>query len=198
MSGGRHRDGGLADREEDDAPRDEDELASAGVGDGPDDDGVAAPGERLRDEPPGVHGGDRGTVEGPEEGAGIQGSANSIRIGGGRRRSARIEPCPDRALEVTDAPGRRRQDRRLHPRERDERAGRRPQDVVEDVADKIEDALEKAGTEGRKLQREVKEELSRRWKQVDRVGRENAFVMAAGALAVGVLIGWLVARDRRD
>lgn len=72
------------------------------------------------------------------------------------------------------------------------------QDAVEDVADKIEDALEKAGTEGRKLQREVKEELARRWKQVDRVGRENAFLMAAGALAVGVLLGWLVTRDRRD
>jgi len=71
------------------------------------------------------------------------------------------------------------------------------QDAVEDVADKIEDALEKAGTEGRRLQREVKEELARRWRQVDRVGRENAFVMAAGALAVGVLVGWLISRDRR-
>lgn len=74
----------------------------------------------------------------------------------------------------------------------------RSQDAVEDVADKVEDALEKAGTEGRKLRREVKEELARRWKQVDRVGRDNAFLMAAGALAVGVLIGWLVTRDRRD
>ena len=71
------------------------------------------------------------------------------------------------------------------------------EETVEDVADKIEDALEKAGTEGRKLQREVKEELARRWRQVDRVGRENAFLMAAGALAVGVLVGWLVARDRK-
>mgnify|MGYP000970392279 FL=1 len=70
-------------------------------------------------------------------------------------------------------------------------------DAVEDVADKIEDALEKAGAEGRKLQRQVKEELARRWRQVDRVGRENAFLMAAGALAVGVLVGWLVTRDRR-
>ena len=70
-------------------------------------------------------------------------------------------------------------------------------DAVEDVADKIEDALEKAGTEGRKLQRQVKEELARRWKQVDRVGRENAFLMAAGALAVGVLVGWLITRDRK-
>jgi ElaB/YqjD/DUF883 family membrane-anchored ribosome-binding protein len=74
----------------------------------------------------------------------------------------------------------------------------RSQDAVEDVADKIEDALEKAGTEGRKLRREVKEELSRRWKQVDRVGRDNAFLMATGALAVGILIGWLVTRDRKD
>jgi ElaB/YqjD/DUF883 family membrane-anchored ribosome-binding protein len=72
------------------------------------------------------------------------------------------------------------------------------QDAVEEVADKIEDALEKAGTEGRKLRREVKEELARRWKQVDQAGRENAFVMAAGAFAVGALIGWLIARDRRD
>ena len=71
------------------------------------------------------------------------------------------------------------------------------QDAVEDVADQSEDALEKAGAEGRKLRREVKEELVRRWKQVDRVGRENAFLMAAGALAVGVLVGWLVTRDRK-
>ena len=70
-------------------------------------------------------------------------------------------------------------------------------DAVEDVADKIEDALEKAGAEGRKLQRQVKEELARRWRQVDRVGRENAFLMAAGALAVGVLVDWLVSRDRK-
>lgn len=83
-------------------------------------------------------------------------------------------------------------------RENAANAREKSQEVVEDVADKIEDALEKAGTEGRKLQREVKEELARRWKQVDRVGRENAFVMAAGALAVGVLVGWLIARDRRD
>ena len=71
------------------------------------------------------------------------------------------------------------------------------QDVVDEVVDKIEDALEKAGTEGRRLRREVKEELARRWKQVDRVGRDNAFLMAAGALAVGALIGWLIARDRK-
>lgn len=77
-------------------------------------------------------------------------------------------------------------------------AREKSEDAIEDVADRIEDAIEKAGTEGRRLQREVKQELARRWKQVDRVGRDNAFLMAAGALAVGVLVGWLVARDRRS
>ena len=72
------------------------------------------------------------------------------------------------------------------------------QDAVEDVADKIEDALEKAGTEGRRIRREVKEELARRWRQSDRAGRETASLMAAGALAVGVLVGWLISRDRRS
>ena len=37
------------------------------------------------------------------------------------------------------------------------------QDAVEDVADKIEDALEKAGVEGRRLQRHVKEEIGSGW-----------------------------------
>lgn len=83
-------------------------------------------------------------------------------------------------------------------RESAEGVREKTQDAVEDVADKIEDALEKAGAEGRRLRREVKDELVRRWKQVDRVGRENAFIMAAGALAVGVLVGWLISRDRRD
>ena len=42
MGGGRHGDGGLADRQEDDPPGDEDELASSRIGDGADDDSIAA------------------------------------------------------------------------------------------------------------------------------------------------------------
>ena len=59
------------------------------------------------------------------------------------------------------------------------------------MAARVEDVLDEAGAQGKRVRRE----LARRWKQVDRAGRENAFVMAFGALAVGILIGYLVARD---
>ncbi len=75
-------------------------------------------------------------------------------------------------------------------------AGARVEEAVHEVAGRIEEALDEARFEGRYLGRRVKEELSRRWKTVDRVGRENAFVMALGALAVGVLVGYLVSRNR--
>jgi ElaB/YqjD/DUF883 family membrane-anchored ribosome-binding protein len=70
-------------------------------------------------------------------------------------------------------------------------AGDRSQEIASQVAARVEDVLDEAGVQGKR----VRKELARRWKQVDRVGRDNAFVMAFGALAVGVLIGYLVARD---
>ncbi len=70
-------------------------------------------------------------------------------------------------------------------------AGDRGQEIASQVAARVEDVLDEAGVQGRRVRRE----LSRRLKKVDRVGRDNAFVMAFGALAVGVLIGYLVARD---
>ncbi len=70
-------------------------------------------------------------------------------------------------------------------------AGDRGQEIASQVAARVEDVLDEAGIQGRRVRRE----LSRRLKKVDRVGRDNAFVMAFGALAVGVLIGYLVARD---
>ena len=75
-------------------------------------------------------------------------------------------------------------------------AGSKLEEAVHDVAGKIEEALDEARFEGRYLGRKVREELTQRWKTVDRVGRENAFFMAAGALALGVLVGYLVARDK--
>ncbi len=60
------------------------------------------------------------------------------------------------------------------------------------VARRLEEALEEAGAIGRRIRRD----LQRRWTAVDRAGRENAFVMALGALGLGVLIGWLMTRDR--
>ena len=75
-------------------------------------------------------------------------------------------------------------------------AGGRLQDVVAEVAGKIEDSLEEAKYEGRHLKGKVQAELVKRWKTVDRAGRDNAFLMALGAMSVGVAIGYLVARDR--
>jgi ElaB/YqjD/DUF883 family membrane-anchored ribosome-binding protein len=70
-------------------------------------------------------------------------------------------------------------------------AGDRSQEIASQVAARVEDVLDEAGAQGKR----VRKELARRWKHVDRIGRDNAFVMAFGALAVGVLIGYLVARD---
>lgn len=71
-------------------------------------------------------------------------------------------------------------------------AGTRGQKAAEVIAERVEDVLQDAGREGRR----VRKELSRRWKTVDRVGRDNAFAMAVSALGIGILIGWLIARDR--
>jgi ElaB/YqjD/DUF883 family membrane-anchored ribosome-binding protein len=70
-------------------------------------------------------------------------------------------------------------------------AGDRGQEIAAQVAARVEDVLDEAGIQGKR----VRKQLARQWKQVDRVGRDNAFVMAFGALAVGILIGFLVARD---
>lgn len=75
-------------------------------------------------------------------------------------------------------------------------AGGKLQDAVAEAAGRIEESLEEARYEGRHLKRKVQAELVKRWKTVDRAGRDNAFLMALGALAVGVAIGYLVARDR--
>lgn len=72
----------------------------------------------------------------------------------------------------------------------------RVHDVAESLADKVEDAIDQAGVEGKRVAKKLKRELSRRWQVVDRTGRDNAFVMAIGALAVGVLVGYLIGRDR--
>lgn len=72
----------------------------------------------------------------------------------------------------------------------------RVQDAAEVLADKVEDAIDQAGVEGKRVAKKLKRELAKRWQVVDRTGRDNAFVMAIGALAVGVLVGYLIGRDR--
>jgi hypothetical protein len=68
----------------------------------------------------------------------------------------------------------------------------RSRDLAEAIADRVEDALEGAQRQGRFVRRE----LERRWRPVDRAGRENAFLMAVAALGVGLLVGWLIGRER--
>ena len=75
-------------------------------------------------------------------------------------------------------------------------AGGRLQQAVAEAAGRIEDSLEDASYEGRHLKRKVQAELVKRWKTVDRVGRDNAFLMALGALGVGVAVGYLLSRNR--
>ena len=70
-------------------------------------------------------------------------------------------------------------------------AGERGQDLARDVAARVEDVLDEAGLQGKRIRRE----LARRWKTVDRVGRDNAFVMAIAALGIGVVVGYLLTRD---
>jgi ElaB/YqjD/DUF883 family membrane-anchored ribosome-binding protein len=74
--------------------------------------------------------------------------------------------------------------------------GGKVQDVVQDVAEKIEEALHDVKVEGQDVRKKVQAELVKRWEKADKLGRENAFVMALGALGVGILIGFLLARDR--
>ena len=75
-------------------------------------------------------------------------------------------------------------------------AGGRLQQAVAEAAGRIEDSLEEARYEGRHLKRKVQAELVKRWKTVDRVGRDNAFLMALGALGVGIAVGYLLGRNR--
>ena len=70
-------------------------------------------------------------------------------------------------------------------------ASSKAQDAAEAVARRVEDVLDDAGATGKR----IRKELARRWKTVDRVGRDNAFVMALGALGIGILVGYLLGRD---
>lgn len=69
--------------------------------------------------------------------------------------------------------------------------GERGQDLARDVAERVEDVLDEAGVQGKR----IRKELARRWRTVDRVGRESAFVMAITALGIGIVVGYLLSRD---
>jgi len=69
-------------------------------------------------------------------------------------------------------------------------------DVAQVIADRVGEAIETAGDEGRRLQKQLGKQISKRWKVLDKAGRENPYTLALGALAVGVAIGYLITRDR--
>lgn len=71
----------------------------------------------------------------------------------------------------------------------------RMKSTVDGIADQVQEAIGKAGPEARRLGEKVSAELSQRYKAADRVGRENPFLMAVGALGVGLVIGYLLSRD---
>ncbi len=68
-------------------------------------------------------------------------------------------------------------------------------DTASEIADKVEDAIDEATAGGKEMGRKLKKELGERWKTVDKAAHDNAFILAAGALGVGVLIGYLIARS---
>ena len=174
-----HRHGGLSDGEDGHALGREDELAAGRRGDGADVDSVAAAPEGLGDECGRIHGGDGGAVEPRQDLAVVQGArslAKPARSGGLNSIEGRLVMARSRMDDILGTV---------------KDAGDRSQEIAAQVAARVEDVLDEAGVQGKRIRRE----LSRRLKQVDRVGRDNAFVMAFGALAVGVLIGYLVARD---
>lgn len=72
-------------------------------------------------------------------------------------------------------------------------AGEHGEELAEAIADRVEDALAHAQVRGRRLRKQ----MERNVKTVDRFGRENAFVLVLGALGVGLLVGWLIGRERR-
>lgn len=72
------------------------------------------------------------------------------------------------------------------------RAGKAFDGLREDV----EDAFGDAAPGARRLKRRMGHAVARRIESVDRAGRDNAFIMAVGALGLGLVIGHLLSRDR--
>lgn len=71
------------------------------------------------------------------------------------------------------------------------RAGKAFDGLREDVEDAFGDAAPRA----RRMKRRIKQAVTKRMESVDRAGRDNAFIMAVGALGMGLLIGYLIAKD---
>lgn len=78
-----------------------------------------------------------------------------------------------------------------------------PRPTIEEIASSVRENLPEARERVRVAARDLYDrgriagiEVKRRVRRAERLGRDNAFLMAAAALGIGVLVGWLLGRDR--
>ncbi len=78
-----------------------------------------------------------------------------------------------------------------------------PRPPLEDIAGSIRDSLPEIRERARETARELADrgrlagfQIRRRLRRAERLGRENAYVMAFAAFGLGLLVGWLVGRER--
>jgi hypothetical protein len=194
----RHRHGGLPQRQERHAVRDEHELARWGLG-RPHENGIASLADGLGNEEGGIHGGDGRPIERRQEVACFQERLESTRTG--------YPPDPVRRASL-GCRGKREDFRRLyehvpsHPRRsRELRETEHHRRDLEGEGHRLgdrrqgRDAIDRSHGRRQEMGRKLKKELGERWKTVDKAAHDNAFILAAGALGVGVLIGYLIARS---
>ena len=80
-------------------------------------------------------------------------------------------------------------------RERAPQYAARAGKAYDSLRGQVEEAIDDATPGALRLRRRVGRAVSRRMESVDRAGRDNAFIMAVGALGMGLLIGYLIAKD---
>jgi hypothetical protein len=78
-----------------------------------------------------------------------------------------------------------------------------PRPTLDEIADSIRERAPEVRERVRDAARDIADrgritglEIRRRARRAERLGRENAFVMALAALGIGILVGWALTRDK--
>lgn len=78
-----------------------------------------------------------------------------------------------------------------------------PRPSIDDIAGSIRDSIPQARERVRDAARDLADrgriaglQIRRRVRHAERIGRDNAFLMAVAALGIGILVGWALGRDR--
>lgn len=73
----------------------------------------------------------------------------------------------------------------------------------DDIAGTIRETIPEARDRAREAARDLADRgriaglsIRRRLRRAERAGRDNAYVMAIAALGIGLLVGWLIGRER--